>query len=59
MKEALGDKYESLMEHRAKRTPLRRVATPDDVAQTILSLILMNDFVTGQVVVVDGGFSLL
>lgn len=59
MKAGLGDKYESLMERRAQRTPLRRVATPDDVAQTILSLVEMNDFVTGQVIVVDGGYSLV
>ena len=59
MKAALGQQYESLMDRRAQRTPLRRVATPDDVAQTILSLVTMNDFVTGEVVVVDGGYSLL
>lgn len=55
MEAALGDKYQSLMERRAQRTPLRRVATPEDVAQSILSLIEGNDFVTGQVVVIDGG----
>ncbi len=59
MKAALGPQYESLMDRRAQRTPLRRVATPEDVAQTILSLIAMNDFVTGEVIVIDGGFSLL
>ena len=59
MKAALGPQYESLMSRRAQRTPLRRVATPEDVAQTILSLVTMNDFVTGEVIVVDGGYSLL
>lgn len=59
MKSALGDQYDRLMERRAQRTPLGRVATPEDVAQTILSLIEANDFVTGQVVVIDGGYSLL
>lgn len=59
MEAALGEKYDSLMERRAQRTPLRRVATPQDVAQTILSLIEHNDFVTGQVVVIDGGHLLL
>ena len=59
MQAALGDKYESLMERRAQRTPLRRVATPEDVAQTILSLVEQNDFVTGQIVVIDGGYTLV
>ena len=59
MQAALGDKYDSLMQRRAQRTPLQRVATPEDVAQTILSLIEHNDFVTGQVIVVDGGYSLV
>ncbi len=59
MEAALGDKYESLMERRAQRTPLRRVATPEDVAQTILSLIEQNDFVTGQIIVIDGGYTLV
>src|SRR3989338_3247912 len=59
MKAALGEQYDRLMERRAQRTPLGRVATPDDVAQTILSLIESNDFVTGQVVVIDGGYSLV
>ena len=59
MEAALGAKYDSLMERRAQRTPLGRVATSEDVAQTILSLIENNDFVTGQVITIDGGYSLL
>ena len=55
MKAALGEQYGRLMERRAQRTPLGRVATSDDVAQSILSLIESNDFVTGQVLVIDGG----
>jgi 3-oxoacyl-[acyl-carrier protein] reductase len=57
MKRMLGDKYEDLMGRRAKLTPLKRVVTADDVAETMLSLIEGNRFVTGEVVVVDGGFS--
>ncbi len=59
MKTALGEKYDALIERRAQRTPLHRVATNEDVAQTILSLITMNDFVTGQIIVIDGGYSLI
>ena len=39
------------------QTPLRRVATAEDVAQVIVALIENADFVTGQIVPVDGGLS--
>ena len=39
------------------QTPMRRIATAEDVAQVIVSLITDQDFVTGQVVTVDGGLS--
>jgi 3-oxoacyl-[acyl-carrier protein] reductase len=57
MEEQLGDNYDRLMERRARLTPLRRCVTADDVAATIVSLITSNPFVTGEIVVVDGGFS--
>ena len=59
MEAALGPDYDRLLKRRGERTPLGRVATPDNVAQSIVSLVADNDFVTGQVVVIDGGFSLL
>ena len=37
-------------------SPLRRSGTPEDVAELIFSL-SSTPYVTGQVVVVDGGFS--
>ena len=57
MKRMLKDKYDDLMGRRAKLTPLKRVVTAEDVAETMLSLIDGNRFVTGEIVVVDGGFS--
>jgi 3-oxoacyl-[acyl-carrier protein] reductase len=57
MKRMLKDKYGELMARRAKLTPLKRCVTADDVAETMLSLIVGNRFVTGEVVVVDGGFA--
>jgi 3-oxoacyl-[acyl-carrier protein] reductase len=57
MKRMLKDKYDDLMERRAKLTPLKRVVTADDVAEAMMSLIEGNRFVTGEVLVVDGGFS--
>ncbi len=57
MKRMLKDKYEDLMGKRAKATPLKRVVTADDVAETMMSLIESNRFVTGEVIVIDGGFA--
>jgi 3-oxoacyl-[acyl-carrier protein] reductase len=57
MKRMLKDKYDELMGKRAKSTPLKRVVTADDVAETMMSLIQSNRFVTGEVIVIDGGFT--
>jgi 3-oxoacyl-[acyl-carrier protein] reductase len=57
MKRMLKDKYDELMGKRAKATPLKRVVTADDVAETMMSLIESNRFVTGEVIVIDGGFT--
>jgi 3-oxoacyl-[acyl-carrier protein] reductase len=57
MEDQLGENYDRLMERRARLTPLRRCVTPDEVAQTILSLVTSNPFVTGEIVVIDGGFT--
>ncbi len=57
MKKMLGDNYEGLMERRARYTPLKRCCTADDVAETMMSLITGNRFVTGEIIVIDGGFS--
>jgi len=57
MKRTLGENYEGLMARRARYTPLKRYCTPDDVVETMLSLILSNRFVTGEIIVIDGGFS--
>ncbi len=37
------------------QSSLKRAATPDDVADVVVFLALGNRFMTGQVVVVDGG----
>ena len=41
----------------AKVAPLRRSATPDDCAEAVISLI-RNTYITGHVLVVDGGTSI-
>ncbi len=57
MERMLGEKYDALMGARAKATPLRRCVTADDVAEVMLNLLTANRFVTGEVVVIDGGFT--
>ncbi len=57
MKRMLKDKYDDLMGKRAKGTPLRRVVTADDVAETMMTLVQANRFVTGEIIVIDGGFT--
>jgi len=57
MERMLGEKYDELMGNRAKATPLKRCVTADDVAEVMLNLLTANRFVTGEVVVIDGGFT--
>ncbi|ODS74735.1 MAG: short-chain dehydrogenase [Bordetella sp. SCN 67-23] len=57
MQRMLGEKYGDLMGKRARATPLRRCVTADDVAETMLNLLQSNRFVTGEIVVIDGGYT--
>ena len=41
-----------------RKNPLQRLARPEDVAEAIFGLVV-NDFITGQTLVVDGGRTLL
>ena len=57
MERMLGDKYRDMMDRRAKMTPLKRCVTADDVAETMMTFIQSNRFVTGEILVIDGGFT--
>jgi 3-oxoacyl-[acyl-carrier protein] reductase len=57
MQRMLGDKYDDLMGKRATLTPLKRCVTADVVAETLMTLIQANRFVTGEIIVIDGGFT--
>jgi 3-oxoacyl-[acyl-carrier protein] reductase len=57
MQRTLGDSYERLMERRANRTPMQRNVTEQDVAETIFGLITSHPFVTGETIVIDGGYA--
>jgi 3-oxoacyl-[acyl-carrier protein] reductase len=45
------------MERRAKLTPMKRNVTLDDVAEAVFVLATSLQFVTGEIIVVDGGFT--
>ncbi|MEN5110092.1 SDR family NAD(P)-dependent oxidoreductase [Pseudomonas sp. TWI672] len=53
----LGDNYDKLMTRRARATPLQRCVTMPDVAEVVLTLIEHMHFVTGETIVIDGGFA--
>lgn len=57
MEEALGANYDRLMERRSKATPLGRCATVEDVAETAVAIATSMRFMSGQVFVIDGGFT--
>jgi 3-oxoacyl-[acyl-carrier protein] reductase len=47
--------HQDMVERSLQDTPLRRAATPDDIADAVVFLALGSTLVTGQVMVVDGG----
>ena len=57
MRRTLGENYERLMDRRANYTPLRRNVTHEDVAESIYMLAVSHPFVTGEIMVIDGGYS--
>lgn len=52
------EQYAQLKHMFEEQTPLAHVVTPDDVADAIMSLITGSDYVTGQLVAIDSGFTL-
>ena len=53
-----AEQYEGLKKMFAEQTALGHVVTPADVADTIISLMTGSDYVTGQLVTLDSGFTL-
>ena len=50
--------YNELKAAFSEQTPLGHVVTPDDVADAILSFVTGSRYVTGQLLTLDGGFTL-
>ncbi len=49
---------ERWMSYMTMRTPMRRLANPDDIAGAVIFLAShLSDFITGTSIVIDGGFS--
>jgi 3-oxoacyl-[acyl-carrier protein] reductase len=57
LQRGLGDLREQFIQRTSEQTPLGRIATPEDVTQVILSFIESADFVTGQTMIIDGGYT--
>jgi NAD(P)-dependent dehydrogenase (short-subunit alcohol dehydrogenase family) len=55
---AIGDDKGGVAERFAKKTPLRRNGTAEEVAQAVLFFAAGPSFVTGQILAVDGGLGL-
>jgi 3-oxoacyl-[acyl-carrier protein] reductase len=58
MRSHYGNAYDETVGRAAQTIPLGRVASPEDVADAIVSLAQGSRFVTGQTLLVDGGLSL-
>jgi 3-oxoacyl-[acyl-carrier protein] reductase len=50
--------HQQMIDRAVAMTPLKRAATPDDIADTVVFLARGTSIMTGQVVVVDGGLSM-
>ena len=49
---------ETFADEYRRKNPLQRLARPEDVAEAILGLVV-NDFITGHTLVVNGGVTVL
>jgi 3-oxoacyl-[acyl-carrier protein] reductase len=58
MSRHFGTNYQNVIADASAGYPLRRIASPEDIAGAILGLVTGGDFVTGQTLIVDGGLSL-
>jgi pteridine reductase len=57
---AFPDSYDDALRDRlVRRVPLQRSGTPEDIARAVRFLVADGDYMTGQVLVVDGGRSVV
>jgi 3-oxoacyl-[acyl-carrier protein] reductase len=56
LKNGLGESiYDAMRKHYMEISPLKKTATPEAVAQTVLALVGGADWTTGETIIVDGG----
>jgi 3-oxoacyl-[acyl-carrier protein] reductase len=58
LRKGLGENYDQRIAQKESVTPLKNVCAPEDVAEAILSILTGSDLVTGQTLLVDGGFEI-
>jgi NAD(P)-dependent dehydrogenase (short-subunit alcohol dehydrogenase family) len=58
MSEHFGAEYQQVIAKASAGYPLKRIASPENIAGAILGLVSGGDFVTGQTLIIDGGLSL-
>ncbi len=56
LKQGFGERYNAIKAANEARAVTGRVSQPEDIAAAIMSFITGSEQITGQVVVVDGGF---
>jgi len=56
--EGWGERWQDIIDFATAAAPLGKVSTPEDIADSIISVITGTDLVTGQIITVDGGFSI-
>ena len=59
LREGMGEeRYDTYLQHQLKTNPLQKVSTPEDNARAILMFITGSDLITGETLLVDGGYHL-
>ena len=53
-----ADRYPELLQRVAEQTPMKKAGTPGDVVSAVMYFATAPDFITGQVLLVDGGLGL-
>ncbi|MFK8048112.1 MAG: SDR family NAD(P)-dependent oxidoreductase [Halioglobus sp.] len=56
--EGWGDSWEDVKAMVSSASPLNVIATPADVADSIISVVTGSDVMTGQIITIDGGYTI-
>ncbi len=56
--EGWGEHWQDVIAFAEGAAPLGKVSTPEDIADSIISVITGTDLMTGQIITIDGGFTI-